>query len=85
MKRKKKICYCSCCYISLSLSGTYTVVLWTTDKYSAGMDGDVSIRFIGDKCQTGWHDLDHVWINDFERAARDEFTFHDNDIGSKVK
>ena len=83
MKKKKKICYSSCCYVSLA--GTYTVVLWTTDRYSAGMDGDVRIRLVGDKCKTGWHNLDHPWINDFERGARDDFTFHDNDIGSEVK
>ena len=62
----------------------YTVDVWTTNWADADTDGHVCIRLVGDKCQTGWHNLDHPWINDFERGARDDFTFHD-DIASKVK
>ena len=52
----------------------------------AGTDAYVSIRLFGDVCSTDWHNLDHAWpYNDFERGSRDEYTFMDKDIGSKVK
>ena len=70
----------------MSLAGTYSLVLWTTDKVAAGTDGDVHIRFVGDVCQTGWHELDHAWpYDDFQRGARDTYAFCDKEIGPKVK
>ena len=64
----------------------YTVVVWTSDAAWAGTDGDVCIRLVGDVCQTGWHELDHHFpYNDFERGARDQYTFFGVDVGAKVK
>ena len=78
----KKICCCSCCYVSLA--GTYRVVVWTTDRYHGGTDADVRIKLAGPMCHTGWHDLDDTWINNFEKGSGDSFSFNDVDIGSKV-
>ena len=82
MKRKKKKRCCSC---SVSLAGEFSVVLWTTDAPYAGTDGDVTIRLDGERCQGGWHKLNHGWpYNDFEKGSRDGYSFIDNDVGSKV-
>ena len=60
--------------------------MWTTKQGDAGTDGDVRFRLIGDVCQTGWHELDHAWpYDDYQRGARNAYTFPDNDIGSEVK
>ena len=58
--------------------------MWTTDRPNGGTDGIVEIKLAGDVCQTGWHDLDEFWINDFEKGSGDSFSFNDVDIGSKV-
>ena len=72
--------------LCLSHTVSYRVVVWTTNVPNAGTDGDVCIKLVGDVCQTGWHDLDHAWpYDDFERGARDEYSFEDSEIGSQVK
>ena len=82
LKRKKKICCYSCCYVSLA--ETYRVVVWTTDRYGGETDGDVYIKFTGDRCLLGWHYLNDTRFNIFERGSGDNFSFTDVDIGSKV-
>ena len=83
IKRKKKK---RCCTCYVSLAGEFGVVLWTTDAPYAGTNGDVTIRLDGERCQGGWHKLDHAWpYDDFEKGCEDGFSFFDNDVGSEVK
>ena len=58
--------------------------MWTTDLNHGGMDGFVTLRVAGPKCQTGWHNLDDTWIDNFERGSGDDFSFKDVDIGPEV-